>query len=404
MILAIQMADLTLDIPEVQVLVNYPLDPGGFYWHHRILLHRIEGSSWLTLTPDLDVQRHDLGAVQHRVLDRKSPFPADIAGEVYAHDVLGRAQLNGYKRRAKIQASILGEGDIEDSESAEWIVCDVSHEDFAKPIDSGLLTNQATGLAFSGKGVVLLNGEEVFVERVLVKDIDDWRRRKTLEGGDDRLLGDHRDASGRRRLDLSAAIELMKNSDDKEFPISGQRAALEYHTAVAGGPGNFLSYHAEWLRLSGVAKRSSAAHIHRAVCEGLRLMHSHDQIDASTTGVGEHLTRWAIQTELAVERNPSAPDYSGLDIISGTTVQADGRASTSKFGEWITTKLKERAAVWKQERLYNQERRNLRGKGKDGKGGDDDSDEDVGGRFRKKKKKKGGKGEGGGKSDPPNAT
>ena len=153
-----------------------------------------------------------------------------------------------------------------------------------------------------------------------------------------------------------------------------------------------------------MAKRSSAAHIHRAICEGLRLLHSHDQIDASTTGVGEHLTRWAIQTELAVERNPSAPDYSGLDIISGATVQADGRASTSKFGEWITTRLKERAAVWKQERLYNQERRNLRGKGKDGKGGDDDSDDDVGGRFKKKKKKKGGKGEGGGKSDPPNAT
>lgn len=42
--------DYTLDIPEIQVLVNFPGDLDGFYWHHRILLHRIDGAVWLTLT------------------------------------------------------------------------------------------------------------------------------------------------------------------------------------------------------------------------------------------------------------------------------------------------------------------------------------------------------------------
>ena len=35
------MGDLTLDIPEVQVLVHYPGDANGLNWHHRILLHRV---------------------------------------------------------------------------------------------------------------------------------------------------------------------------------------------------------------------------------------------------------------------------------------------------------------------------------------------------------------------------
>ena len=98
-----------------------------------------------------------------------------------------------------------------------------------------LLFSEATGLAFSQKGVVIINGEEVFVEQVPSKDVEDWRKLKGLETGDQRLLGNHTDASGKKRLELSAAVSLMKgpteNSD--EFPIAGVRAAKECHEAVA---------------------------------------------------------------------------------------------------------------------------------------------------------------------------
>ena len=305
------MADVTLDIGEVQILVNYPADP-QFVWHHRVLLHRIEGATWLCLTPDHDIVRHDLGNIPHRILSRRAPFPDDIAADVYAHDVIGRPQLLAFKRQAKLQAVILGEGDPEESEAAEWLVADSSHAEFGTSIDADLLNNGATGLAFSVKGVVLIQGEEVFVERVASRDVEDWRKKRGLEAADLRLLGDHKDASGKRRLELATAVSLMKGvskEDDKsDFPISGVHAAKEYHESVALGPGNFLSYHAEWLRLSGVGRRSSAAHIHRSLCECLRLLHSYDQIDASTTAVGEFLSRWAVQTELAVERSPTQPD------------------------------------------------------------------------------------------------
>ena len=390
------MADLTLDIPEVQVLVHYPGDAAGFLWHHRILLHRVEAGDWLTLTPDLEIQRHDLGAHRHRVLDRAAPFPADIVNEIYAHDPIGKASLSNFKRQAQIQAAVLGEGTVLDTDAYSWVVSDPRHPDFGRPVDAGLLANEATGLAFTTKGVILLGGEEVFVERVGGTEIEEWRRARGLETSDVRLLGDHRDPSGKKRLDLKEAVAFMKSTADPAFPIAGVRAAREFHESVAAAAGGFLHYHAEWIRLSGVSKRASAAHIHRGLCEALRLMHTFDQLDASSLAVGEHLSRWVIQTELAVERNPLQPDFSGLDIIEGSAALPDGRANTSKFTEWVTGRLKERATIWKQERLYNQERRQLRTRGGRGDDGGSSSEGDGPGKGKQrknKKKKKKGKGE-----------
>ena len=73
------MADNTLDCPEVQVLVNYPNDAAGFFWHHQILLHRVVGAKWLALCPDHEIQLHNLSLEKHKILDRRAPFPTDLA-------------------------------------------------------------------------------------------------------------------------------------------------------------------------------------------------------------------------------------------------------------------------------------------------------------------------------------
>ena len=382
------MDDYTLNIPEVQIVVNYPHDGGGYFWHHRILLHRIEGGTWLTLTPDHDIQRHDLTTTRHRILDRAAPFPEDIAGEIYAHDVIGKATLDGYKRQAVVQAAILGEGSVGESEAFVWLVTEHGHELFGKEVDQALLRNGATGVAFSSKGVIILDGEEVFVEKVGRNGINDWRKRRGLDMSDERLLGDFKDEIGKRNLELVKAVPLMKEPTIADFSISGTRAAREFLESIAGGAHTLLTYHSEWLRSSGVGRKSSAAHVHRGLMESLRLMISFDQLDPSALAVGEHLCRWAIQTELAVERCPSAPDYTGLDIVSGSSLLPDGRANTTKFTEFLAQRLKDRASVWKQERLYAQERRLQRGKG----GGTNDDDEGDGakgpGKSKKKKKKK----------------
>ena len=385
------MGDVTLDIAEVQILINYPLDGDGLFWHHRILLCRIENARWMTLTPDHEIQQHDLGVERHVVLERMGQFPAHLAAEVYAHDPIGKAALSAFKRQAQTMAIILGQGDLPDTEGSTWVVADLDHQDFGKIIDSAVLQNAATGLAFGSKGVIMQNGEEIYVERVLTRELESWRKKKKLDNSDVRLLGDHRDGSGRKRLDLSTAVSLMRDNTDPDFPIFGTKAAREFHLAVSEGPGNFVSYHTEWLRLSGVSRRSSAAHVHQALCEGLRLLHQYDQVDSSGTAIGEHLTRWLIQTEIAVERNPMQPDYQGLDVIAGTSTMQDGRANTNKFNDWVSSKMKERASIWKQERLFRQERRNQMSRGgRQGDDDDDDSDEEEtkgGGKAKKKKKK-----------------
>lgn len=45
-------------------------------------------------------------------------------------------------------------------------------------VDESLLANGATGLAFANKGVVMLNGEETYVERVARKALDSWKRER----------------------------------------------------------------------------------------------------------------------------------------------------------------------------------------------------------------------------------
>ena len=68
------------------------------------------------------------------------------------------------------------------------MVAEPGHTDFGEAIDAALLGNEATGLAFTLKGVVLRRGEEVFVERVGVHAMEAWRRSKGLDGADVRLL------------------------------------------------------------------------------------------------------------------------------------------------------------------------------------------------------------------------
>ena len=204
------MGEYTLNISEVQILVNFPADNDGFFWHHRILLCRVEGSTWLTLTPDHEIVRHDLAAIPHRILDRSSPFPEDILDEIYAHDEIGLASLNAFKRQANTMAVILGEGTLPESESYTWVVSEPDRDDFGEEVDRFTLHNPTTGLTFSTKGVIQISGEEVYVERVQVKDLPDWKKRKLLGQADVRLLGDHKDYAGRRRLELPLAVSLMK--------------------------------------------------------------------------------------------------------------------------------------------------------------------------------------------------
>ncbi|CAK0875323.1 unnamed protein product [Prorocentrum cordatum] len=348
------------------ILVRYENDPHGFFWHHRLLLFRVSDDMWICLTPDHDLVRVKLLDSRHEVLERRAPFPAHLANQVYAHDPIGGAALAAFRRRARLRGQLLGVGQVDAIECMIWVVAEPLSHRFGEIIDAALMDDEGRGTGFDQKGVAVLDGEEFFVQKIAASGLADFKRGAKADMGDVRTLGDRHDEVGLRTLRLSEAVALMCDVEQPNFPLAGVRSVKEFLNSVASGLGNMTSYQAEWERLSGVGEGSAVNHVRRNLCEVIRLMHSWDQVDVSMLASAELLLRWLIQAEIAVERNPRHPDYSGLDIVISAPVNAVGRASTSKFNTWVTDRLKERATIWKHERLYREEQKQTR-KG-DGKG------------------------------------
>ena len=99
----------SLDIKDPQILVKYD-DDENYTWHHRVLLFHIEGSRWVTLTPDLGLVVYDLLTRAHKLLERHADFPATVQDDCYYFDDTSQQEINIHKKRAKLQATILGHG------------------------------------------------------------------------------------------------------------------------------------------------------------------------------------------------------------------------------------------------------------------------------------------------------
>ena len=59
--------------------------------------------------------------------------------------------------------------------------------------------------------------------------------------------------------------------------------------------------------------------------------------------------------ETAVARNSQSPDFSGLELMLEESVGQGGEAITTSFNAWIASKLKEKANIAQQARLYKEE-------------------------------------------------
>ena len=230
---------VTLDLPEPQVLVNRPGDPNG-EWHHYLLLKRMQPGTWVGLSPTLALDNLDLNALPHVVLERLAPFPAAQANETLAHDLIGKAALESFKRRAVTTAAILGEGDMNEIDYIAWHIAEAEHKRFGEEIDPQLLANAATGLAFTRKGVILLNGEEVFVERIYATDLEGWKASRGTSKSDDRLNAIVPRPST-MKVSLAVAFEGMSGPGEKDLPLQGEYAAMEFLGSVVEGAGNLAS-------------------------------------------------------------------------------------------------------------------------------------------------------------------
>ena len=204
-----------------------------------------------------------------------------------------------------------------------------------------------------------------------------------------RLLGSFVDGSGSRFLSFHSSVDLLRGSEMKDWSLSGPRAFMEYMKAVRSGANDLVVYHLNWVKSSGISQYAAAVHEHRVLCDSLKAFLQVDQVDGSNLLGCEILVRRLIQIETATVRNPQSPDYSGLDLIMEQPIGAGGEDSVLKFSEWLGSRLKEKAQVQKQARLYREEFSRRRGVGSEEGGGEKGGPKGGGrGTYRPKAKTK----------------
>ena len=248
--------DRTLNIPEPQVLLHFPRGEGGFFHHHRVLLH-IGGGQWVLLTPDMELVVEDLSSRRHRVLGRHVPFPPDIIDECYVFDELSKAELEKQKRLAKTMGSILDDSQVVSVEDLIWIVADPSSKRFGESVPVELVEDI---VCLGQAGLVSWDDETEYVKEMAFSEVRAFKESKQDSLNDARLLGDHRDAQGRRFMTLNDALALMSEEKFDDWGFKGPRACKEYFVAIREGPGDLISYHNGWVRSSGIPLSSAIAH------------------------------------------------------------------------------------------------------------------------------------------------
>ena len=71
-----------------------------------------------------------------------------------------------------------------------------------------------------------------------------------------------------------------------------------------------------------------------------------------------------IQIEMAFSRNSKVPDFTGYSVVLSSVIDGSGAIQTKEFHKWVADKNESRARIMKSERLYHEERANVKKKQK----------------------------------------
>ncbi|CAK0851526.1 unnamed protein product, partial [Prorocentrum cordatum] len=254
------------------------------------------------------------------------------------------------KRQARQRAALLGAGDALEEEATVWVIGDPRDARFGEVLDEQAIENPNRSVHMRSVGVISLDGMERLIAKINREERDDWMRDQRERGADIRTIGEHRSRLGRRDVDFRDAVEMMEQVELADAPDLGPRAMGEFLSSVATGSGKLVSYQAEWERLSGVfagGAQNREHRVRRAICL--------DQLNVNNLHCVEAAVRRIIQIEMAAQRNPRHPDFSGLEgVVAGPTA-ASGSASVPKHQERAVARQQDRGNIPKQMRLRKAE-------------------------------------------------
>ena len=265
----------------------------------------------------------------HRVvpLVRAARFPDRVLGNIYQFAPIGDAELEALRSDADALAVILGGTPAAAARGDSfWVFSDMADENFGEEVDATVFRNPNAYITKDAHGLVETADGWTVMERMRKDDLSAWKDEKRAgPGRDPRVLPVERDARDTRFLSLRDALSAYKTevkaADD---PWCGPSAIPELLDVIRGTGEELAGFHDFWVRHSGVFPESAAAHTHRALCSVLIHMISFDQLNVPALGSGGAVCRHLLRIERAVKRNPKAPDFIRLDIMTQSRLDAGG--------------------------------------------------------------------------------
>jgi hypothetical protein len=359
---------LTLDVVERQCLIDYFEDEDDLYWHHRLLLEPTPVPGvWVVATPDFDVERLDLNAHRVIALSRNSAFPAAHVPYLYPFDTpLAAATLSRLRQRGRDLLVILGvvaHGVLDRAAAFTWRVADTSSAAFGDVVPVAVVADPeqfmqpaVAGAEVYPVGFGLIDDCWLFCQGVTDEQVAGWRKEKvSAHGLDDRVTGDLRDADGLRFATFTQTVGKQVAPSKDAIRLVGQRCTGEFLTALRASGLEWLSHHLDFVRTSGVSLGSGVTRSHRRLSEALQCLQNEDQLNLPALKGAELLTRYLIQIETAVSRNPRAPDFQDLEAITGASVTATGALVLPEYNKFIAAQNRDEAFVLKQRRQWREE-------------------------------------------------
>jgi hypothetical protein len=363
-----------LDIAEPQVLVFYEVDAHA-QWHHRILVRRLREAVWVVEAPNAEIQVADLGAMRILPLARSGQLPAEAAGNHYLFDPVDEATLASLHTTASRMAEVLGGATppvLDHVGRARWYVADTGLENFGDEIPDDVVNNGATGVVRGAMALVKMGTLWSFAEHVVERELDLWMASKRSGAGrDPRIVGDLRDAKGRRWMSLPEAINSMRPTDFakvKDWPMKGPRASTEVVTAVRSTGLELNAFHDRWQVKAGIHPDAAIVWEHKCLLFVLALLVNYDQVDISNLAGAEYACRRLLMIERAVKGNPKSPCFAGLHKMIEQSLDESGGLMTVEFTEHIAKLSEAEAKVMKQRRLLKEEMETASKGSKEGEG------------------------------------
>ncbi|CAK0836100.1 unnamed protein product, partial [Prorocentrum cordatum] len=343
-------SQLTLDLAEPQVLINFPDDAAGLRWHHRLLLIQTPTPGvWIASTPDYSVHRLDLNVHRVVALARNGPFLAAQWHESYVFDnPIPAVDHTRIRQQAGSLALVLGQVGpapaAPPGAAGVWRVADPSHRAFGDEIPAQVLSDPAAFITPDAAGdedylcgLVMIDGCWTFCQLVADSDKDAWERVLISDHRKDaRVAGDSRDPlTGQRLSSFVDSLALQYAASDPPFPLGGQRVAHEYMRTLRATGMEGVTPHLDFVHKSDISPNSNITRASRRLTDAPHAFQQQDMLNLPSLVGIEVLVRYLAQIEMAVACNHRSPDFQDLDAVVASTVNEHGGLVLPEYTKYI---------------------------------------------------------------------